>query len=105
MRHITGAQGSVGGLSPTVANGDVTTCASPTSASRRPKSQWRRRTREDDRFRKLAQLGIKYDLVADPRKEGFAAVDAAQIARVAQLAELAPKSFKEPSEYNKNCRP
>lgn len=52
------------------------------------------------RYRELARMGIRFDLIVDPRKEGLATVDSTKISRIAAMAGPSLRSFEGPNEYN-----
>lgn len=52
------------------------------------------------RYRELAQMGMRFDLIVDPRKEGLETVDSAKIAQITSMAGPSLKSFEGPNEYN-----
>lgn len=52
------------------------------------------------RYRELAKIGIRFDLIVDPRKEGLGTVDSAKIARIADMAGPSLRTFEGPNEYN-----
>ena len=52
------------------------------------------------RYRELAKMGIRYNLIVDPRKEGLGTVSAAKISRIAGMVGPSLKTFEGPNEYN-----
>lgn len=54
------------------------------------------------RVRELADLGIRFDMSVDPRRENQKTIDEAEIARIAQMAGPALESLEGPNEYNKS---
>lgn len=52
------------------------------------------------RYRELAKMGIRYNLVVDPRKESLATVNSAKISRIADMAGPSLGSFEGPNEFD-----
>lgn len=53
-----------------------------------------------DRYKGLAELGIAFDLIVDPRAPNLRSVDAWKIRRIAEMAGPALGSFEGPNEYD-----
>ena len=53
-----------------------------------------------DRYRELAALGIRANLIVDPRAENLRSIDEEKIRRIAEMAEGSLESFEGPNEYD-----
>ncbi|MGB3681943.1 MAG: hypothetical protein WA990_05600 [Rubrobacteraceae bacterium] len=52
------------------------------------------------RYRELARMGLRFNLIVDPRKEGLRTVDSAKIAKIASMVGPSLNSLEGPNEYN-----